>query len=414
MHTVYVPADRFVAQGGPDLPGRLGRRGHRGAGPPRTPRRRPRPGLRPGRRGGPGGLGRGRRQARDRADRGPARRPRGRLRDPVRRRGGRGRAGRRSGARRGGRRAGPARRSSGSGSSRWRARPDGAGCAASTSCSARCWPPATCPPGWVVTLPKVTSVDQVEAMVDVCGRLEAAYGLAEGRLRFEVQVETPQAILLADGTAGVARMVHAAAGRCTGLHFGTYDYSAALGISGGQQALDHPVADHAKAGHAARRRRDRRAGQRRFDERRPGRRRARRARRLGPARPPGPTVPGTRPLPGLGPAPRPAADAVRGHVPVLPRRARAAPATGSAPTWPATRAACSTSRPPRRRWPRSCCAACTAARWAPRRSPTSPAPTSPPSPRWRPAGWAGLLRTEERAGVSPGGRRAGRGRSPGR
>ncbi|HEY0237370.1 MAG TPA: aldolase, partial [Friedmanniella sp.] len=37
-----------------------------------------------------------------------------------------------------------------------------------------------------------------------------------------------------------------AAGRCTGLHFGTYDYSAALGISGGQQALDHPVADHAK------------------------------------------------------------------------------------------------------------------------------------------------------------------------
>jgi citrate lyase beta subunit len=102
------------------------------------------------------------------------------------------------------------------------------------------------PPGWVVTLPKVTSVDQVEAMVDVCSRLEAAYGLAEGRLRFEIQVETPQAVLLADGTAGVARMVHAAAGRCSGLHFGTYDYSAALGIAGGQQALDHPVADHAK------------------------------------------------------------------------------------------------------------------------------------------------------------------------
>ncbi|HEY0237139.1 MAG TPA: aldolase/citrate lyase family protein, partial [Friedmanniella sp.] len=102
------------------------------------------------------------------------------------------------------------------------------------------------PAGWVVTLPKVTSVDQVRAFVDVCGRLEAAYGLAEGRLTFEVQVETPQAILLADGTAGVATMVHAAAGRCTGLHFGTYDYSAALGISGGQQALDHPVADHAK------------------------------------------------------------------------------------------------------------------------------------------------------------------------
>ncbi len=103
------------------------------------------------------------------------------------------------------------------------------------------------PPGWVVTLPKVTSVDQVSAMVDVCARLERAYGLDERSLRFEIQVETPQAILLADGTAGVASMVHAADGRCTGLHFGTYDYTAALGISGGYQAMDHPAADQAKA-----------------------------------------------------------------------------------------------------------------------------------------------------------------------
>ncbi len=103
------------------------------------------------------------------------------------------------------------------------------------------------PPNWVVTLPKVTSADQVRAMVDVCGRLEQAYGLDAEVLRFEIQVETPQAILLADGAAGVATMLHAAAGRCTGLHFGTYDYTAALGISGGFQAMDHPAADHAKA-----------------------------------------------------------------------------------------------------------------------------------------------------------------------
>jgi hypothetical protein len=54
-------------------------------------------------------------------------------------------------------------------------------------------------------------------------------------------------VLLADGTAGVAAMLHAAEGRCTGLHFGTYDYTAALGVAGGFQALDHPAADHAKA-----------------------------------------------------------------------------------------------------------------------------------------------------------------------
>jgi citrate lyase beta subunit len=106
---------------------------------------------------------------------------------------------------------------------------------------------ATLPAGWVVTLPKVTSTAQVGAMVDVCGRLERAYGLDAETLTFEIQVETPQAILLADGRAAVAAMVHAAAGRCSGLHFGTYDYTAALGIAGGYQAMDHPSADHAKA-----------------------------------------------------------------------------------------------------------------------------------------------------------------------
>ncbi|SDU85476.1 DUF6986 family protein [Jiangella alkaliphila] len=100
--------------------------------------------------------------------------------------------------------------------------------------------------GWVVTLPKVTSVDQVEAMVHACGVLEAGLGLARGALRFEVQVETPQSILGPDGTALVARMVQAAGSRLTGLHYGTYDYSAYCGISAEQQSLEHPVADHAK------------------------------------------------------------------------------------------------------------------------------------------------------------------------
>jgi citrate lyase beta subunit len=106
---------------------------------------------------------------------------------------------------------------------------------------------AQLPDGWVITVPKVTSLAQVSTMVDICARLERAYGLAEGALKFEIQVETPQAVLLADGTAGVAAMLHGAAGRCVGLHFGTYDYTASLGIAGGYQSLDHPAADHAKA-----------------------------------------------------------------------------------------------------------------------------------------------------------------------
>ena len=103
------------------------------------------------------------------------------------------------------------------------------------------------PDGLLVTVPKVTSVDQVLVMADVCARLERAHRLEAGRLRFEIQVEAPQAILGADGAATVAAMVHAAGPRCAGLHYGTYDYSAACGIAAPYQSLEHPVADHAKA-----------------------------------------------------------------------------------------------------------------------------------------------------------------------
>ena len=103
------------------------------------------------------------------------------------------------------------------------------------------------PDGFVVTLPKVTYGAQVAAMMMLCERLEEAHRLPAGSLRFELQVETPQAVLGADGTATVAKMIHLARGRCTGLHYGTYDYSAALGVAAAYQSLDHPVADHAKA-----------------------------------------------------------------------------------------------------------------------------------------------------------------------
>ncbi len=98
-----------------------------------------------------------------------------------------------------------------------------------------------------ITLPKITDVAQVEVMVTVLDALESAYVLPAGRLGLELQVETPQAVLGPDGRAGLAPMVHAAGARCRGLHYGTYDYSASLGIAAAHQASDHPAADHAKA-----------------------------------------------------------------------------------------------------------------------------------------------------------------------
>jgi citrate lyase beta subunit len=99
---------------------------------------------------------------------------------------------------------------------------------------------------FVVTLPKITSVEQVAAMVELTERLETAHGLPQRALRFELQIETPQSILGPDGSALVARMIHSGDGRVTALHYGTYDYSAFCGIPAAQQSMEHPVADHAK------------------------------------------------------------------------------------------------------------------------------------------------------------------------
>jgi hypothetical protein len=102
------------------------------------------------------------------------------------------------------------------------------------------------PDGLALTLPKVSTVAQVEAMAEIASALERVHGLPEGRLRFEVQVETPQLVLGPDGVAPVARLALAGHGRVSALHFGTYDFSAALGIAGPYQSLEHPAADHAK------------------------------------------------------------------------------------------------------------------------------------------------------------------------
>lgn len=102
------------------------------------------------------------------------------------------------------------------------------------------------PDGLVLTLPKVSTAAQVEAMVIACRRLESVHGLAEGRLRFEVQMETPQLILAADGTVPVAQLLHRAEGRVTALHYGTYDYSDSLQIAAEYQSMEHPAADYAK------------------------------------------------------------------------------------------------------------------------------------------------------------------------
>lgn len=103
------------------------------------------------------------------------------------------------------------------------------------------------PDGLVLTLPKVTYAEQVSAFVELLEAFETTRGLRPGRIGFEIQIETSQSIVASDGTATVARMIEASKGRATGLHYGTFDYSACVGVSAAYQSSDHPAADHAKA-----------------------------------------------------------------------------------------------------------------------------------------------------------------------
>lgn len=103
------------------------------------------------------------------------------------------------------------------------------------------------PENLILTLPMVTHVAQVEAMVMFLEGLESKLGLPPGRLTFELQIETPQSIIGIDGRSPLGPMIAAGRGRITGMPYGTYDYSASVGIAAAYQSLEHPSADFAKA-----------------------------------------------------------------------------------------------------------------------------------------------------------------------
>jgi citrate lyase beta subunit len=102
------------------------------------------------------------------------------------------------------------------------------------------------PPNLVITLPKVTIPEQVSVFAGLLAALERELGLDEGVLRFEVMVETPQLILGADGHCPLPGLIPAARGRLQAAHFGTYDYTASMGITAAHQRMRHPVCEHAK------------------------------------------------------------------------------------------------------------------------------------------------------------------------
>jgi len=102
------------------------------------------------------------------------------------------------------------------------------------------------PDNFIVTLPKVTIPEQVEALATLLTLLEKQHRIKPGSLRIELMVETPESILDDAGASPLRAMVAAARGRCRGAHFGTYDYTAGCGIVATYQSMGHDACNFAK------------------------------------------------------------------------------------------------------------------------------------------------------------------------
>jgi citrate lyase beta subunit len=102
------------------------------------------------------------------------------------------------------------------------------------------------PPNLAITVPKLMSIQHVATVARACDVLERRLALPRGSLRLELMIETPQSILAADGTSTLRSLVAAGRGRVRGAHFGTYDYTAACGITAAWQHMRHQACDFGK------------------------------------------------------------------------------------------------------------------------------------------------------------------------
>jgi citrate lyase beta subunit len=103
------------------------------------------------------------------------------------------------------------------------------------------------PPNFVVTLPKITHSSQVGILAGALAKVETAHRLPPGTLRMELMVETPQSIFDERGAVALPALVQEGGGRVTAAHFGTYDYTASLGITAAHQHMRHPACDFARS-----------------------------------------------------------------------------------------------------------------------------------------------------------------------
>jgi citrate lyase beta subunit len=103
------------------------------------------------------------------------------------------------------------------------------------------------PDNFVVTLPKVSDAKQVKDLARRLSKIEKDRKLKKDSIGIELMIETPDAIFDKRGRVAIPGLIKSARGRCTSVHFGAYDYTAALGISASFQDIRHPACGFARS-----------------------------------------------------------------------------------------------------------------------------------------------------------------------
>ncbi len=99
------------------------------------------------------------------------------------------------------------------------------------------------PDNFVVTLPKITRVEEVEILCQLLDEFDKdgnQDGLKKNSIKIEIMIETPESILI------MKDLVAASRGRCVSAHFGAYDYTASFRITAVHQYLRHEACNFAR------------------------------------------------------------------------------------------------------------------------------------------------------------------------
>lgn len=102
------------------------------------------------------------------------------------------------------------------------------------------------PDNFLVTFPKVTSKEEVKALVELIKTLEKKLRLKKHSIKIEVMIETPEILFDKKGVFVLPSLIKASEGRLFSAHFGAYDFTSSLEVTPKYQTLNHPYCDYVR------------------------------------------------------------------------------------------------------------------------------------------------------------------------